>query len=181
VLSTFAAIPQMTDIRKRIESGLNQLSPYLLKKTLQALDLDETSALEKAELIQLLMNEILEAGIQGLFNRLQRQTLKAALVKFNISVPPDSELEESQIQLEQIFLQQTLQEAFAQCGDDLLSLFCADLKIVPQHMAIELEEEVLLTGLEWVLESQTVTILKNYAKTFGIAKTISIFCRNSLR
>lgn len=128
----------MADIRQRIESALNQLTPYLLKKTLQTLEVDTPTTLEKSQLVQSLITEILEAGIQGLFNRLQKQTLKKALNKFNIPVPPDCDLEEAQIQLEQLFLQQTLQKAFAQCGEELLKAFCSDLKIIPQQVATEL-------------------------------------------
>jgi hypothetical protein len=127
----------MTEIRQRIESALNQLSPYILKKALQTVEV-KCSAENKIQLIDAVMNEILEAGVQGLISRLTKPTVEAALAKFNISVAPSCDLEEAQMQLEDVFMQQSLRQSFEQCGDKLLREFCADLRIVPQQVATEL-------------------------------------------
>jgi hypothetical protein len=158
-------------LKTRIIEVLKGLEVYALTKTLQAIESDSSSN-EKDTLVDVLMSDIVDIGMQIVLSRLQPSTLK--LIIKNAHLDPENE-EQSQAELEEHITAIGVREYLLNIEQKVLSGIIKDLGIEssPREIVVaELEEEVILSGLEYMLQRLPVLLLqKYYGKSLQIKST----------
>jgi hypothetical protein len=112
-------------LKTRIIEVLKGLEVYALTKTLQAIESDSSSN-EKDTLVDVLMSDIVDIGLQIVLSRLQPSTLK--LIIKNAHLDPENE-EQSQAELEEHITAIGVREYLSNIEQKVLSGIIKDLGI----------------------------------------------------
>lgn len=112
-------------LKTRIIAVLKGLEVYALTKTLQAIESD-SSGKEKDTLVDVLMSDIVDIGLQIVLSRLQPPTLKLLLKSANLGIENE---EQSQTDLEEHITATGVREYLSNIEQKVLSAIIKDLGI----------------------------------------------------
>ncbi len=112
-------------LKTRIIEVLKGLEVYALTKTLQSIESDSSSH-EKDTLVDVLMSDIMDIGLQIVLSRLQPGTLK--LIIKNAHLDPENQ-EQSQAELEEHITAMGIREYLLELEQRAVSMIIKDLGI----------------------------------------------------